>query len=80
MSLIFERYSLASSGLDISGSETISRRGTLLLLKSTKDISEPVIRPPLWISLPVSSSRWTLLILIFFFRLQSLSPDIPVFL
>ena len=51
-------YSRASAALRMSGSETISMSGTPQRLRLTRELVE-VWMSPLWISLPVSSSRWT---------------------
>ena len=58
MARSWRRYSAPSSGVRMSGSLTISIRGTPQRLKSTRlDSASSMI--PAWTSLPVSSSRCT---------------------
>src|SRR4030067_264190 len=57
MSRRWRRYAPPSSGVRISGSETISMRGTEQRLRSESDVCAPA-KAPAWTSLPASSSRW----------------------
>ncbi len=70
ISLSFSRYAITSSAERISGSDTISIRGTPERLKSTSELSVYGS----WTSLPASSSIWISCILTnFFFPSTSIS-------